>query len=369
MKYMKLFEEFNSNTSENNYITEFTIKSGSELFHGTSEDFNIKDIRTGSYDGILWTTTDSAISQTYIPVSGSSIYTSTSFFHKPMYNESSRGLQKQLGIEYDYTKVEFDDRRNAVSYTTPSIWEDLRNDSYEWKQAFYKLHKDIKAMKDEYSDIKDEFTKKINDDIDVDMYVEKLKKIKRKILKLEVIYSKKESEFNNKGSSTRIEYDMINDKLSKLGYEPTSRDDYTHNHSWRLKTTFNGIEQQILPANHRTNGRLLIIKPQEDLKIYDLTLGGEVEGDLTDVDYHKIDLFRKVENDGYDGIKINDYAQVESEGNFGHTAIGLFKKTIPKLSIESIDAVHPEDFGNKHLKVRDYRSDEYKAYQNSHKSK
>ena len=48
--------------------------------------------------------------------------------------------------------------------------------------------------------------------------------------------------------------------------------------------------------------------------------------------------FQKVEKDGYDGIKINDYAQVESEGNFGHTSIGLF---------ESISTTRPvTDTGN-----------------------
>lgn len=42
-------------------------------------------------------------------------------------------------------------------------------------------------------------------------------------------------------------------------------------------------------------GRLFIITPKEDLKIYDLTMGGKSEGDLTDLEYNKLDLFRKVE--------------------------------------------------------------------------
>jgi hypothetical protein len=62
---------------------------------------------------------------------------------------------------------------------------------------------------------------------------------------------------------------------------------------------------------------------------------------LTDPDYHKVNQFRKLEEEGYDGVKINDFAQVQDWGNIGHRSIGVFAKSIGKLQWEVITASHP----------------------------
>ena len=105
-------------------------------------------------------------------------------------------------------------------------------------------------------------------------------------------------------------------------------------------------------------GRLFIFTAVEPLKVYDYTYGGEREGDLLNVDYHNISLFRKVEALGYDGIKINDFAQSKNWGNFGHTSIGLFNGTLEKLSWTTIPASNFDWGDDPQVKI----TPEYAAY-------
>ncbi len=95
---------------------------------------------------------------------------------------------------------------------------------------------------------------------------------------------------------------------------------------------------QLLEPGQCAEGRLFIITVEQDLKIYDMTSGESREGDLTDVDYHKLGSFRAAEKSGYDGVKINDYCQSELWGNFGHRSVGIFKGSIGKLSWDVIPA-------------------------------
>jgi hypothetical protein len=77
------------------------------------------------------------------------------------------------------------------------------------------------------------------------------------------------------------------------------------------------------------------------------------EGDLMDVQYHRHDMFQKAKQDGYDGIKIDDFAQLEEYGNFGHASIGLFYKD--KIRIKKIiDASHPEEGAFKNQYSKEY---------------
>jgi len=59
------------------------IPAGKHLFHGTVEEYDIKNARPGGYDGIFWTSEDPAISQTYIPVAGSSMLSRSEHLAKP----------------------------------------------------------------------------------------------------------------------------------------------------------------------------------------------------------------------------------------------------------------------------------------------
>ncbi len=99
---------------------------------------------------------------------------------------------------------------------------------------------------------------------------------------------------------------------------------------------------KIIPPGQTQEGRLFIIKTKEPLKILDMTRGGEIEGDLMDMDYHKLKHFEAAEKRGFDGVKINDFAQVHQYGNYGHTSIGIVRRSIPKLEWKAIPAHHPD---------------------------
>ena len=96
----------------------------------------------------------------------------------------------------------------------------------------------------------------------------------------------------------------------------------------------------IMTPGERLQGKLFILKVQQPLRIYDYASGSS--GDLMSPDYHRYDVFRAAEKAGYDGVRINDYAQVHNHGNVGHQAIGLFAGALPKLKWESIPASHPK---------------------------
>ena len=109
-----------------------------------------------------------------------------------------------------------------------------------------------------------------------------------------------------------------------------------------LKTKYVNNADTTLRGDHRETGRLLVLTTKEPVRIFDYA--GNRDGDLTDVDYHKISLFRKVEAAGYDGIRITDFAQMEEEGNIGHISFGIFPGSMKKFSIEVVNGVqHPAD--------------------------
>lgn len=277
-------------------VMDLIVKKGTELFHSTGEPFDAEKLGAGFYDGLLWTTTDSAISQTYIPDAGSVLHTMTSHLLRPSKDPTTLAFQKELGLQYD--DIEWNGN-TAKSYRIKSTpFQDLED-------LYYDKEKNISSMQ-----------------------IDKMRN------------------------------QRVNDYITKkYGYKPEGGDDYNNNASWKFKMKGN----QIMPADYQMKGRLFILVPTVDLKIYDMTQGGSVEGDLTDVDYHKLDIFEKAKRSGYDGVKINDYAQSKDLGNFGHHSIGIFPDSIKKLSKEVVnDVVHPEL--DKHYRDRDYRSAEYKKH-------
>jgi hypothetical protein len=104
--------------------------------------------------------------------------------------------------------------------------------------------------------------------------------------------------------------------------------------------TYRDGYNRLMGPNEKLLGRIFILKALEPIKIYDHTFGGEREGDLLDLDYHKINIFRSAEREGYDGIKINDFAQSEIWGNLGHTSIGLFDSSLSKFRWVTIPATN-----------------------------
>jgi len=129
------------------------------------------------------------------------------------------------------------------------------------------------------------------------------------------------------------------DKLREVfGYEKVNRDNSPCYAQFRIKT--HGYEPQ--HADYRTQGILLTVTTQRNFKIFDMTYGGQNDGSLIEPDYNKIQSFRQTESSGYDGVKINDFAQSNNYGNYGHTSIGLFPIALKDISIQT-NVAHHED--------------------------
>lgn len=318
---------------------DITIKAGTRLFHGTGEEFDIGSTRPGGYDKLFWTTDSSVIAQTYIPVSGASTRITTKWLMKP-----GSSYADQLGIHY--TDVEKDNMGNIRSYRlNNSTLQDISNKERELSRESMRLDKERDSIINEY-------TKYVSDNADksdTDEFRTKRKEYKELVLKATNAAKDALSKYQSFGA-TKKRHDYVNSQLEKLGYKPDETDSTTHDHTWDLKI---GSGHEILPAEYRHKGRLLVVKPKRDMKIYDISTG---EPDLTNPQYHKLDLFDRLQQKGYDGVKIDDFAQTEQYGNVGHSSIGFFKSAMDDMNIKSIDnVVHPKDI-NKH------ESDEYEKW-------
>lgn len=96
-------------------------------------------------------------------------------------------------------------------------------------------------------------------------------------------------------------------------------------------------EGRVVRADYKIPGTLFILSGKNRLKILDLTQGTN-EDDLMDPTYNRFDLFQKAKKAGYDGVRINDFAQSKNWGNLGHRSIGLFDSGVAKLKQERIEA-------------------------------
>lgn len=265
------------------------LPAGSTLFHGSIEEFEESQLEVGGYDQILWTTDDKygpAMAQSYIPVSGGSLYTTPKHIQYPSDNPTTQQIQRQLGIFYDYEtpgRITWGTGGRADSWPMPK-----KPDGSQW-------------------------------------------------------------------GFEELSVELVDKMLREHGWEPKDGGSKT-SPDWNTYE-FRIHDDKILPTGGKATGRLFILKTQQPLKIYNYA-GGR-EGDLMDVDYHKIDLFRSVEQAGYDGIKINDFAQIDNWGNVGHQAIGIFAPSIPKLKWSTIPAQHPT------LNKLNDSTPEWDAYQKS----
>ena len=84
-------------------------------------------------------------------------------------------------------------------------------------------------------------------------------------------------------------------------------------------------------------GRLLVTL-REGLNLHDHAAGGD--GDLMDPEYHDLELFRRLESEGFDGVVINDFLQDDAHGNVGHRSYGLFAATAARIPWIEIPAVN-----------------------------
>lgn len=308
------------NLSDNEVIA----KSGSILFHGSGEKFDKRKLKVGGYDKVFWTTDSPLIAQTYIPTSGTSVKISTKSLTKPSNNDIITTLQEMLNIAY---------RDIQYKHNMPSSWikseiERRIYDKYSNTDKMYDITRKIIELKEKEG---------------YDNY-KKLKELEKKYSELLK---------DNKAEEMFLRY--INKSLEKIGISPIEKES-EYNFIYEIKQS----RGKILKTNENLIGTLFILETKRDFKFYDNTMGGNIEGDLTNLDYHKIGLFRKLESMGYDGIKINDFAQSVDQGNIGHLSYGFFNSSIKDLKINHVDAIHREIDGN----LRKYGWDKTPEYEN-----
>jgi hypothetical protein len=317
---------------------EIVISAGTELYHGTIEEFDKEKAKVGGYDEMFWTTTNPAIAQTYIPQSGY-LYTWSQTIAMPNEDPTDVNMQKAFGIDYDYSKVKFDSHR-ASSYMEAPVFR-------QYSDQYWTLSSEAYAKYKALEDFKKAFNEKEKQNLETDQDLNEFERLENE-------YS--EAEQNLRGMNVeKFKNEYVNGKLKELGYEPIKSDDYNKNYGWKLKVH----NQQLQPADYKAEGRLFIVRPKRDLKIYDTTEGGSREADLTDLDYHKHTWFQQAKESGYDGIKITDFAQSEDQGNVEHTSIGLFQETLRDVAIDEVPAVHHE-LGQ--FYGTDWKTPEYKKY-------
>ena len=130
----------------------------------------------------------------------------------------------------------------------------------------------------------------------------------------------------------------VEEQLKQMGFKPR----YGTHGMYAIKANDKG---GFFKPEEKAQGKLFVVKTKESLNIYDLTHGRRKEGDLTDLDYHKVDAFREARKAGYDGVKINDFAQVDygddyGTENTGHESLLIFRESMNKLSWKAVPAQH-----------------------------
>lgn len=308
---------------------DMVLPAGTTLYHGTVEQFKKENVLPGQYDDVFWTTEHADIAKTYIPSSGGMQYITTEDIRAPSQDETSQDIQKKLGIDYDYSNVEFDQTGRVKSYFGAPIFNNITKKKRKLFNNFYSIEKEIKKYEEEVGLNDKDFMKKYGE--------EKLSQITKKYNELEKEYEEAKDEYYSFDDKEKMN-EIVNKGLKKYGYEPQAGTAYNKNYNWKLKISGGELK----PADYSEKGRLFTVKPKRDMKIYDITFGGKRESDLMDLDYHDLETFKWAEESGYDGIKITDFAQTERYGNVMHTSIGFFKDAIKDLEIEEEDAVHPD---------------------------
>jgi hypothetical protein len=343
MKHLKRYTEYiTESTTDTESSVVMVVKAGDKLFHATGESFNHSNLKGGAYDSVIWTAKESGIAQAYIPVTGSSVYTSTENYVYPSPDPDTQSIQKQMGIEYDYTDIKFSHGKNVDGgYRIPAVFKPINNTYFEAKEAYYAAKEDAERLEKAFMENRGKETEE---------RIKIREEWRTAIVKAEMMEAKL-----REANTEKAQCEYVNQKLREMGYIPTSESNYNGNHHWKLKTK-RGV---LLRADYRAKGRLFILTAKEDIRFFDYA--GDREADLTNVDYHNIPMFRSAEKNGYDGIRITDFAQMESEGNLGHVSFGIFNGSIHKFDVEVLyDVEHPtEQEVERMYKTRNWHSREY----------
>lgn len=339
MNYRQFLTEAIRQVSE----TERIVEAGTPLYHGTSSKFALNKLRPGGYDSMIWTTTHDSIAKTYIPV-GHGTHTSSRALSAPPADDYMAALQRSIGIDYDLAEIDKDAYGRVQSFVEAPVFSKhpLGNKLEEVRDRYRTFQQTFQDFRHQYTNDPDSFNPRLGD-LKAE-YIRGEKKSLDIMREWNRLFSEKKSvedDYFQHYDPERIRYRIVNELLEKLGYKPVDGEQPDYNNSWNLFTTHEG-GWRILPNETRVVGRLLTIKPKRDLRLLDFTLGGEIEGDLMNVDYHRIPEFRRAAKQGYDGVVINDFAQSNNYGNVGHISYGLFKHVVEDLVITEAPATHDD---------------------------
>lgn len=272
---------------------EVIIPKGTKLYHGTIELFDTRNLNTGSYDEVFWTSDNIEVARRYIPESSlKTILTIKSILE----NEN---IKKQIGLNsliVDGARKKAYNNLKLFSY-----WDEIFNNYSKEFKNYEKLQKDD-SLSDDFFD------------------------------------RWKEAEENRIKYSRGYDYEdylkpFILKKMKNLGYN-----DYSSNYFKDVKITIN---DKILPANYRAKGKVLELTCKKDLKMFDIS--SDSGGDLLNLQYHHIKTFREAEKKGYDGIIIDDFVD-----GYGHKSFGFFKNALENFHIREIrNQTHFENYNKK----------------------
>jgi len=141
-------------------------------------------------------------------------------------------------------------------------------------------------------------------------------------------------------------------RLENLGYVPENR----IMQSW----IFNFDGDRLLAPGEKAPGRLFIATTKRMMYIWVKAVG---EASELEPQYHDLSGFASAENKGYDGVMIDDMAQSEKWGNFGHLSIGLFNHALKDLSVDVVPASYQE-FEHDQRGTADLKWDQEPYFQN-----
>lgn len=274
------------------------ISKGEVLYHGTVESFDTRTPRVGGYDEVFWTAEDPIIARSYIPnKSGYSCETVNGML------QNQELLKKSFDIEDRVIQATWAKESHGYKKI-----ESLNKEMEEYRKKWKELEKNI-----DY------------EDPSVDEFLQRW---------IEIENSKRQAEKEWRTHDSILSAYVIK-KLNSLGY--------------RVNDTFQCVkgivrnsDGRILPANTKSVGKLLRVTCNRDFTVYNFARGRD--GDLMNVEYKQIDSFRKIEDKGFDGIIINDFAQTDYHGNYGHRSVGFFRHSLNDLSIKQIrNQTHPSE--------------------------
>lgn len=124
--------------------------------------------------------------------------------------------------------------------------------------------------------------------------------------------------------------DCIRHVEEVLGYRPSAHGGY------EIKQHLTDLGFVDKPANWQIQGTLFIT-PSDGFRFKDLRRSED--GDLMDLEYHDVDGFGRAIEEGFDGVIINDFAQVDGHGNVGHVSYGLLPPGLSKARWVRMEAI------------------------------